>query len=258
MNQSVINTGKKIIPQSIRIFFRKLNWKWHYFLQKPSETKVYCPIAKQEFKAFAHVSNALVTPTNGAKGRQRLVWHYLENEIGILKNDMTVLHTAPEYSLYPLLKGAKNLSYFPGDKMVDGYSNQSGILNIDLTELTFDDATFDCVISNHVLEHIPDDRKAMSEILRVLKVGGNAIITVPINESLTETLEDPSIQTAEDRKKHYGQWDHVRWYSTDIKERLESVGFEVELIRYARQFSAQDVAKFGFKDNIIIRATKKA
>jgi len=225
--------------------------------QNPSQKQVYCPIAKKRFKKFAKIGNSLITPSNGARGRQRLVWHYLENKLNLLSTKMMLLHTAPELSFYEILIKARNIKYVPGEKMVDGYSNQEGILNIDLTDLQFDDSYFDCVISNHVLEHIPDDRKAMSEIFRVLKVGGIAIITVPINEKLTKTYEDANICTPKERKKHFGQWDHVRWYSLDIKDRLEDIGFKVEMIKYGNQFSNEDFEKFGFNNDLIIRAEKQ-
>lgn len=262
MNQKIINVGKKVIPHEVRIFFRKLNWKRYYFQQiifgESSKTKVYCPIEKKEFKRFITISNDLVTPTNGARSRQRLVWHFLENELGILTKKLRILQIAPELSFFEKLKKQNNLEYIPGDKMVSGYSNQKGIKNIDLTQLEFDDCYFDYVISNHVLEHIPNDKKAMSEIFRVLKVGGIGVITVPIDEKIDKTYEDSTIVLPKDRKKHFGQWDHVRLYGLDIKERFEKVGFEVEMNRYSEKFSKEDYEKFGFCKDIIIviRKTK--
>ena len=167
-----------------------------------------------------------------------------------------MLHTAPELSFHEILKKAKNIEYAPGDKMVDGYSNQQGIENIDLTNLQFDDYTFDLIVSNHVLEHIPDDRKAMSEIFRVLKNGGSAVITVPINENLSQTYEDPAIVLPKERENYFGQWDHVRFYSLDIKDRLEETGLKVEMIRYGDQFSKEDFEKFGFTNDLIIIGKK--
>ena len=261
MNRSIINIVKKIVPHSVRIFFRKLNWKRYYFLQtafqKLPPKKVYCPIAKKEFKIFAKIGNELVTPSNGARGRQRLVWHYLENKVKVLSNEMVLLHTVPELSFFNVFIKAKNIKYVPGDKMVDGYSNQTGIKNIDLTDLQFKDCTFDCVVSNHVLEHIPDDRKAISEIHRVLKIGGVAVITIPINEQSNNTYEDLTIVTPKEREKHFGQWDHVRWYGLDIKDRLEKVGFEVEMVKYGEQFSKEDFDRFGFANDFIITAQRR-
>ena len=260
MKQSIVNIGKRVIPQNIRVFFRKLNWKCHYLLQSAminsSEKKVYCPIAKKEFKKFVNIGNDLITPSNGARGRQRLVWHYLENKIKILEGEIRILHTAPELSYFEVLSKLKNIDYVPGDKMAAGYSNQKGILNIDLTNLEFDDCSFDYFLSNHVLEHIPNDRKAMSEIFRVLKEGGVAVITVPINEKLDKTYEDPTIVTPRDRKKHFGQWDHVRWYGLDIKNKLEKIGFRVKMLKYGEQFSKKDFQRYGFKNDFIVEAQK--
>lgn len=260
MKQEFINLGKKIVPHDIRIFFRKLNWKRHYIQQSllgghPGE-KVFCPIAKKEFKTFIKINNDLVTPSNGARKRHRLVWHFLENELKILKGHSKILHIAPELPFYEILSKQKGLTYVPGDKMVAGYSNQKGILNVDLTALEFENDMFDYVLCNHVLEHIPDDGKAMSEIFRVLKPGGKAIITVPINEKLSETYEDSTITSPKDREKHFGQWDHVRWYATDIKSRLEKYGFEVDMNRYGKGFTESDFQRFGFGNDIIVVAKK--
>ena len=259
IKQRIINIAKKLLPESFRISLRKINWKFRYFIQSitgGSGKNVYCPIARKEFKTFIKVGRNYLTPVNGANGRQRLVWHYLENEVKIFERKMKLLHTAPELSYQKILSGQKNIDYVPGDKMEEGYSNQNGILNIDLTRLDFDDNSFDFVLSNHVLEHIPDDRKAMSEIFRVLKVGGKAIITVPINESLGKTAEDPNITSPAERKKHFGQWDHVRWYGVDIKDRLEDVGFAVRMFKYGEQFSKEDFDRYGFANVYIIEAEK--
>jgi len=44
---------------------------------------------------------------------------------------------------------------------------------IDTQEIPFEDETFDCVIANHMLYHVPDRPKALAEIKRVLKTGGH-------------------------------------------------------------------------------------
>jgi len=256
IKQKIVNSCKKLIPFSWRIFFRKLNWRCRYIQQlilyDPLPHKVYCPIAKREFRRFIKSKNDLLTPTNGARCRQRLVWHYLENELHILNTPLRLLHIAPEFSYFQILSQQKNIDYVPGDKMVLGYSNQKGIHHIDLTDLKYDDLSFDCILANHVLEHIPDDKKAMTEIYRTLKIDGTGVITVPIDEKLDRTYEDPSIVLPEDRKKHFGQWDHVRSYALDIKERFEQVGFKVEINRYSSNFTKEEKEKYGFSDGIII------
>ncbi len=97
------------------------------------------------------------------------------------------------------------------------------MLQADITAIPFTDETFDAVICNHVLEHIPDDRRALAELQRVLKRNGWASIQVPIEGKLTR--EDPSIRGAEGRTFHYGQADHVRQYGRDFLLRLSDGGF---------------------------------
>lgn len=250
---------KKLIPYSVRIFGRKANWRIRYFfscLFRKTKFKVFCPIANKEFKKFIKKGNDLQTPLNGARRRQRLIWLYLTKELNFLKDSLTILHVAPEFSFFEILKNQKNINYFPGDKMVDGYSNQKGINNIDLTELYYENDFFDIIICNHVLEHIPDDKKAISEMFRVLKKGGKAIVTVPMDEKLEKTKEDPSITSPADRKKHFGQWDHLRIYATDIKNRFEEKGFKTELIKYANNFSLDEFNKMGLCSDFIIVGEK--
>jgi len=261
MKRQITNFAKKIIPYNVRIFLRKLNWRTRYFFQKLTASgeftnKVYCPIAEKEFRFFLKLKEDLITPDNGARSRQRLVWLFLKNEFDILNKSRCILHVAPELSYFKILNKTKKIDYHPGDKMVTGYSNQKGVKNIDLTNLKNKSNSFDLIICNHVLEHIPNDKFAMSEMFRVLKGNGAAIITVPIKESLKETYENENIKTPKDRIKHFGQWDHVRWYGLDIKDRLASVGFDVEMIRYAEKLSKEQSRYYGLNNHIIIKAVK--
>lgn len=96
----------------------------------------------------------------------------------------------------------------------------------------FKDNVFDWIICSHVLEHIPDDRKAMRELRRVLKPDGLAVILVPFRTGLAATFEDPSIVSPEDRERVYGQKDHVRNVGRDYRDRLVQEGFAVKEIDY--------------------------
>ena len=96
----------------------------------------------------------------------------------------------------------------------------------------------DAIICNHVLEHIPDDRKAMKELRRVLKPGGWGILQVPISYVLAATHEDPSIVTTEAREQAFGQYDHVRIYAKDYVDRLVGAGFKVEQFDWTKQGDA--------------------
>lgn len=111
--------------------------------------------------------------------------------------------------------------------------------------MAFADASFDAVICNHVLEHVPDDVAAMAEVFRVLAPGGWAMLQVPFAVKLARTYEDPTIRSPEARREAFGQRDHVRIYGRDYTERLESVGFRVETFRWT-----EHAASFGGPRNL--------
>lgn len=253
---NIVDLAKQFFPAKVRYFFRKLHWQFSYFIRSiqsiGSASSVYCPIAEREFRTFAKIGNQLVTPSNGARNRQRTLWLYLTRQLKLLERNAAVLHVAPELSLLRRLKQASNLRYFPGDKMAPGYQNQAGVSNIDLTALGFENEIFDVIICSHVLEHIPNDALAMREMYRVLKRNGTAIIMVPM-KGLEKTYENWSVTSPRDRTTHFGQWDHVRWYGLDIEDRLARAGFETEIVPYWKQFSNEEMRRFGLsKANIIV------
>jgi ubiquinone/menaquinone biosynthesis C-methylase UbiE len=91
---------------------------------------------------------------------------------------------------------------------------------MDITDIQYPDNTFDVIYCSHVLEHVPDDRKAMREFARVLKPEGWAVFMVSLSEE--HTIEDPSITSPAERERLFGQHDHVRRYGPDFKDRLDS------------------------------------
>ncbi|MBT8271832.1 MAG: SAM-dependent methyltransferase, partial [Bacteroidia bacterium] len=105
--------------------------------------------------------------------------------------------------------------------------------------------------------HIPDDRKAMSEIFRILKPGGIAILQVPQDLNRDETYEDPEITEPEDRKQHFGQYDHVRIYGLDYFDRLRTVGFKVEEVDYTRNYSNEEIDRYRLAKGEIIPVASK-
>lgn len=117
-------------------------------------------------------------------------------------------------------------------------------VKVDITHLPFDDHDFDAVVCLHVLEHIPDDRRAMSEIFRVMKPGSWAIMMVPMDKSRPTTLEDPTIVSPQERLRLYGQEDHVRFYGADFTERLRQAGFTVTIDGYAGELSPETVRAY--------------
>jgi predicted SAM-dependent methyltransferase len=109
---------------------------------------------------------------------------------------------------------------------------QAGVTHQDdITRTGLPDARYDVVMANHVLEHIPDDRAAMRELFRLLKPGGFALLTVPINATRQETYENPSVKSEAARWAHFSAYDHLRYYGLDFADRLTEAGFLVETFR---------------------------
>jgi ubiquinone/menaquinone biosynthesis C-methylase UbiE len=128
----------------------------------------------------------------------------------------------------------------------------------DITKLNFKNNTFDLIICNHVLEHIIDDRTAMNEIYRVLKKDGIGILQVPIDKNLEKTYEDNTLVSKKQRAEHFGQYDHVRVYGKDYKNRLEDSGFTVNLIDYTNEIKDDEITKYGLIKGELIPIVKKS
>ena len=80
---------------------------------------------------------------------------------------------------------------------------------------------------------------------RILKYNGISILQVPINVKRENTFEDLSIKSKIQREKYFGQYDHVREYGLDFKDRVEQAGFKVEMINYSKKISQDLVIKYG-------------
>ena len=98
-----------------------------------------------------------------------------------------------------------------------------------------------------MLEHVPDDKKAMGELLRVLKPDGYAILFVPIDFSLEHTYEDLSITTPDEREKHFHQKDHLRLYGNDYPDILKEVGFKIDGKNYLDELDESAKKKYSIQ-----------
>jgi hypothetical protein len=107
------------------------------------------------------------------------------------------------------------------------------------------------------LEHVDNDRKAMAELLRVLKPGGWGIAMVPISMAFTEIREDPAKTSLHDRWKFFGQGDHVRLYSrAGFVQRLQEAGFTV--LPHSRDyFGAEKMTRYGLSESSVLYVVEK-
>ena len=216
--------------------------------------KKHCPVCGKHYRKFLPYGyvvsreNALC-PNCLSLERHRLLWLYFQKETNLFKENLSFLHIAPEMCFIPLFKKMSNLDY----KTADLESPWADI-HLNIENMPLEDNSFDVIMANHILEHVNDLSKALSEIKRVLKPGGWAVLLSPINPKRETTYEDSTITSPEEREKHFGQKDHVREFGKDYASILEKAGFEVEENRFAQTLSAEDLDRFAIakKENLNI------
>jgi SAM-dependent methyltransferase len=184
--------------------------------------------------------------------RHRLLWLYLDRKTTFLTDSIRVLHIAPEQVFYKKFKSFSHWDYTTSD-----LHSPLADVKADICALPFEDNSYDFILCNHVLEHIPNDLKAMEELYRVLKPGGTAILQVPLEEDRENTFEDDAITDQRERTRIFGQYDHVRVYGQDYYNRLEEVGFKATAVDFIKEISAADVKRFAIPTERIPVVTKK-
>ena len=173
--------------------------------------------------------------------RHRLVWAFFQRRTNLFDGrPKRVLHIAPESCFLHQLRKAFGSNYVTADLF-----NPTADHQWDVTAVPQPDESFDVIYCSHVLEHVPEDRKAMAEFHRLLKPGGWAVINVPVTEE--STFEDPSVTDPEERLRLFGQKDHVRRYGRDYLDRLRAAGFQVEIVSPSELFSATDIERLAVR-----------
>jgi len=132
-------------------------------------------------------------------------------------------------------------------------------VKMDIHQIPFNENSFDVVLCNHVLEHVENDIKAMTEIHRVLKPDGFAILQVPFFSPIQEiTTEDTSITDPRERERLFGQDDHVRKFGKDYLKRINQSGLQGEASSFANTFSDAEAKKYGIsREEILYLGRKK-
>ena len=202
------------------------------------------PIDGKSFKSFLPYGYAkqrpnVLSPSTLSLERHRLLWLYLQNETDFFTAPHRVLHFAPEQAFYKRFKKQANLTYTTTD-----LESPLADVKADICNLPFADHSFDIILCNHVLEHIPDDTKAMQELYRILKPGGMGIFQVPQDVNRTTTFQDDSITDPKERTLVFGQYDHVRLYGLDYFDQLRQIGFTVIEEDYTNKLTPEEVEKY--------------
>lgn len=238
-----LNIYIKILWQQVKLFIHKGN-------------KYTCPFCNYSSKDLSQIGNdfpVLIEKQviGGGKrsagcykcksdDRERLIYLFLKEKIKLFEsdNEKNILHIAPEINLSKKIIDHRFKQYVCGDLFTsERYEYPTYVESIDILNITYSDNSFDLIICSHVLEHIPNDLDAMKELYRVLKVGGLAILQVPISKNSSCTIENFSIKNPKQRELYFGQYDHVRIYGQDYISRLKESGFKATRINISDEYT---------------------
>lgn len=253
--KSLFKLFLNIIPRQLLIRLSYLARPFLVFWYRGDRFKD--PIDEKTFRSFLPYGyetqrDNVLAPGTLSLERHRLLWLYLKNETSFFQKPLKVLHFAPEQAFYKRFQKLKNLDYTTTD-----LNSPLADVKADICNLPFKDNSFDFILCNHVLEHIPDDKKAMQELYRILKPGGTGIFQIPQDLSKEITFEDNTITDPKERAKIFGQYDHVRVYGRDYFNKLRNAGFTVEEVDYTQTLSEKEINYFRLAKGEIIPVCKK-
>lgn len=253
---------KKIFKFFLNFIPRPLLIKFSYFVRPffafwYKGSAYIDPIDGKKFRSFLPYGyesprENVLSPSTLSLERHRLLWLFLKAETNFFEANLNVLHFAPEQAFYTKFRKLENLKYTTTD-----LNSPLADVTADICNLPFEDASFDVILCNHVLEHIPDDTKAMRELYRILKPGGWGIFQVPQEINRPVTFQDDSITNQKERARIFGQYDHVRIYGRDYFQKLRSIGFEVEEVDYTNTLTPEEVDTYRLVQGEIIPLVKK-
>jgi SAM-dependent methyltransferase len=186
----------------------------------------------------------------GASDRDRLYALYITRQAneGSRSRRPRLLDIAPSPPLRNVFRRLDRFEIRTADLFMPDVDDKVDLMDMNI----YADNSFDCFICSHVLEHVPDDRKAMRELYRVLRPGGWGIAMAPIYLSLKETREDSSITDPAERIHRFGQDDHLRLYaSEDFRNRLKEAGFKLQCLG-VKDFSKEEFDTYGISERSVL------
>jgi SAM-dependent methyltransferase len=213
--------------------------------------QVECPVCRHTYRKFLPYGrinprpNALC-PSCLSLERHRLIWLYLRERTPFFERRLDVLHVAPEQCFMKAFENQHGNRYITAD-----LESPLAKVKMDIHHMPFADRSFDVVLCNHVLEHVDNDIQAMTEIHRVLRPEGFAILQVPFFAPVPDvTVEDPSITNPREREIHFGQDDHVRKFGKDYADRINRSGLVAQPDAFARELP--DASRYGISMGEVI------
>lgn len=275
----MIDSVKKHFPKAIKRRIKALQTLMYSF-----GAKYHCPVCGSRVKRFQPLSefyfnNAkqhgyrytfeqaetlnfhdYLCPFCGASDRDRLHALYIQVYLASDKTNraIKIIDFAPSAALSRFIRNlialsGQNASYRTADINMEGVDDKVDIADMRL----YEDNRFDFFICSHVLEHVSDDRKVLSELSRILRPQGQGILMVPIVLGLAEIDEDPSVIDESERWRRFGQYDHVRLYSKDgFIKRVRDAGFLIH--QYGKEYFGEKLfAQNGITSQSILYVVEK-
>lgn len=221
MYESLKRIAKIILPSSVLTknerFFRGM------ISHRYRGTQYQCNVCNANLGDWVKLERGdYLCPSCGSLPRSRRLWGLI-NEENLDGKD--ILHFSPPKHLRELLSKIEKVNYVTTDYESEFESDET----YDITDIPVDDDSFDVIICYHVLEHIMDDKKAISELVRVLREGGRLYVQTPFHDLPTD--ENVEYNTPELRLKYYGQKDHVRIYNAnDLLNRFKLMDIKATLL----------------------------
>ena len=156
-------------------------------------------------------------PQCGSLERHRLLYLAIDREHGF-KPEAALLHFAPEFAVRQFVEP------LVAEYVTTNISGQNVDLILDIQNLDLPNESYDVVLCSHILEHV-DDNRALSEMFRILRPGGQCFVMTPVIEGWDRSYENAAVDGPKERDLHFGQLDHVRYFGSDIRDRIKSAGF---------------------------------
>lgn len=253
--KQIISFLIRFVPRKYLQLFSHIPLKIYSFFMRGNA--VECTVCEQKFKKFLPYGrlnpreNALC-PNCLALERHRLMYLYLKEKTNFFKDDLKVLHVAPEYCFIDRFEKLKNLDYLTAD-----IESPLAKVKMDIEKIQFPDNSFDVIFCNHVLEHVEHFDVATKELYRVLKPGGWAIMQSPQNMAMETTLEDPTITDPRERERVFLQSDHLRLFGKDYGVQLAKAGFKVTEDDFVMQLPAEKAKKYALPTGEIVYFCQK-
>lgn len=242
-----------VLRSAVKLLYRLLPQRLRRVLFRGDER--YCPLCESSVRRFYTAGLSARPdarcPVCGALERHRLFRLVAGEKTDLFDGrEKRILHIAPEEAIERLVRGLPNVDYLSAD-----LEDPRAMVRMDITNIDYPEGAFDVILCSHVLEHVPDDRKALREFHRVLSPTGWGIIQIPVTDPVT--FEDFTITDPEERLRVFGQRDHVRRYGPDVRERMEEAGFFVEEIATESMASPEEIRRMGLMSGDRIYVCRK-